>query len=73
MNLASAFLEFGIHTVNALHRETYHGLIADLPGERLIVHSSDVQVSLTAIDACVGGRSAVAKGLFEAAYFGPPI
>lgn len=71
--LASALLVFGIHGLNTFYGESHHGLVADPPRERLVIHPGDVQVSVAAVDACIGWRSAIAKGFLETANLGPPM
>ncbi|PYX09320.1 MAG: hypothetical protein DMG88_06595 [Acidobacteria bacterium] len=73
MYFPSALLVFGIHGLNAFHRESHHGLIADSSCEGLVAHSSDVQVGVAAVDACISWRRSVAKCFVEAADFRPPI
>jgi hypothetical protein len=73
MHLASASLVFSIHRLNTLDSEADHGLVADFAGECFVVHPGDVQVSIAAVDPCIGWRSAVAKRLLETANFRPPI
>lgn len=73
MYLASALLILGIQGLNTLYGQPHHGLVADLPSERLVIHACDMQISIAAIDSCVAWWSAVAKGFCEAADFCPPL
>ena len=61
MHLASALLIFRIHSLNTFYREPHHGLVPDFPCQRLVVHPSDVQVSIAAVDPCIVWRSASGK------------
>lgn len=72
MHLATTLLVFGMHRINAFYCDAYHGLVADLPRQFFIANAPDVEVGVTAVDAGIGRRRLVAKGLFEAANLGPP-
>src|SRR5450631_839311 len=73
MHLAAALLEFNVQSLNALDGESNHSLVTDLPRECLVVHASDVEVRLAAVDACISWRSSVAKSFLEAADLCPPL
>src|SRR6267378_5981449 len=73
MHLAAPLLVFGVQCLNTLHGETHHGLVADLPCQDFVVHASDVEVRLAAVDACISWRSSVAKSFLEAADLRPPL
>src|SRR6202140_3795490 len=73
MHLAAPLLVFDVECLNTLHGQTHHGLVADLPGQDFVVHASDVEVRLAAVDPCISWRSSVAKSFLEAADLGPPL
>src|SRR5207302_539178 len=73
MHLAAPLLVFDVQCFNTLHGQTHHGLVADLPCQDFVVHASDVEVRLAAVDPCISWRGRVAKSFLEAADLGPPL
>src|SRR5882762_9378370 len=73
MHLAAPLLVFDMQCLNALHGQTHHGLVADLPCQDFVAHASDMEVRLAAVDACISWRSSVAKSFLKAADLGPPL
>src|SRR6266849_3710096 len=73
MHLAAPLLVFDVQRLNTLHGQTHHGLVADLPCQDFVIHASDVEVRLAAVNTCISWRSSVAKSFLEAADLGPPL
>src|SRR5258708_6501777 len=73
MHLAAPLLVFDVQCLNTLHRQTHHGLVADLPCQDFVAHASDVEVRLAAVDTCISWRSSVAKRFLKPPHSRPPI
>src|SRR5450432_2402182 len=73
MDDAAAFLVLGVQLLNTLHRDSNHGLFADLARQLFVLHPGNMQVRVAAIDPGIIWRSIIAKSFCESADLRPPL